>query len=122
MASTARTTAARQTAAKPAAPRLPKAAEDVAALNAAQEEATAAETMIVEWGGLEFEVIRDPDEWDFFSTSAPLAQGNIAQGLIGILGNDQVIELRKAYPRFTQRQARELYTALNEALGFGSGN
>ncbi|WP_433592319.1 hypothetical protein [Nocardia sp. CA-145437] len=89
---------------------------------AAQREAEGSEYVTVEWGGLAFEVLADPDEWDFFTVSAPLSQGNIGLGLIGLLGNAQVLTLRKMYPKFTQGQARELYDTISEALGFGSGN
>ncbi|WP_029931090.1 hypothetical protein [Nocardia otitidiscaviarum] len=89
---------------------------------AAQREAEAQEMATVEWGGLAFEIIADPEDWDFFTVSAPLSQGNIAAALVGLLGNAQTITLRKAYPKLTQGQARELYDKISETLGFGSGN
>lgn len=86
----------------------------------AQREAEGPEYITVEWGGLEFEILSDPDELDFFAVSAPLAQGNIAQGLIGLLGQKQITTLRKMYPKLKQGEARELYDVIIAAMGFGS--
>ncbi|SUA72656.1 Uncharacterised protein [Nocardia otitidiscaviarum] len=117
-------TAAKKAPAKRATPHKPEGVREPQdhLKPAAQREAESAETVTVAWGGLAFDIIADPNEWDFFAVSAPLAQGNIGVALLGLLGNAQTVELRKAYPRLTQGQARELYDAISEALGFGSGN
>lgn len=84
--------------------------------SAAQREAEGVETITVEWEGLEFEIISDPDEWDFWTTTQPLAAGNTAVGLIGLLGGQQAMKLRAAFPRLTNPEARDLFETINKAV------
>ncbi|OZC50516.1 hypothetical protein CH289_15940 [Rhodococcus sp. RS1C4] len=84
--------------------------------SAAQREAEGVETVTVEWEGLEFEIIADPDEWDFWTVTQPLASGNTAVGLIGLLGGQQAMRLRAAFPRLTNPEARDLFETINKAV------
>ncbi|WP_037182585.1 hypothetical protein [Rhodococcoides fascians] len=84
--------------------------------SAAQREAEGVETITVTWEKLEFEIVADPDEWDFWTVTQPLAAGNHAVGLIGLLGPQQSMKLRAAHPRLTNPQARDLFETINRAV------
>ena len=91
--------------------------------SAAQIEAEAEEaggTAEVEWEGLTFDVVADPDDWDFWTVTAPLSENNIPQALLGLLGPAQAMKLRRAKPRLTNPEARELFDEINKVLGMGS--
>lgn len=87
---------------------------------AAQREAEGVDTVPVEWEGLTFYVPSDPDEWDFWTVTEPLSANNIPQGLMGLLGPKQALELRKAKPKLSNTEARALFDAIGEAVGTGS--
>jgi hypothetical protein len=91
--------------------------------SAAQLEAEGADLVDITWEGITFQVNGDPDSWDFWTVTQPLAQGNIPAGLIGLLGPDQALKLRVAKPALTNLEARALFDELNKALGLhNTGN
>lgn len=87
---------------------------------AAQLEAEGVETVTVEWDGLAFEIPTDPDSWDFWTVTHPLAAGNIPVALTGLLGPEQSMRLRLAKPQLSNPEARELFDTINRAIGMGN--
>ncbi|OZE39103.1 hypothetical protein CH278_02130 [Rhodococcus sp. 05-2254-5] len=84
--------------------------------SAAQIEAEGTETVTVEWEGMTFHIASDPDEWDFWTVTRPLAAGNVPVALTGLLGGEQTALLRQARPRLTNTEARDLFNTINEAV------
>lgn len=120
-----RKTAAKRTPAKRAQPHKPAGVKEPTdrPKSAAQIEAEATDIITVEWEGLTFEIDADPDSWDFWSVTHPLAQGNAPVALIGLLGNVQAGKLRIAYPSLTNTQARNLFDLINKEIGLhNTGN
>ncbi|WP_280441194.1 hypothetical protein [Nocardia brasiliensis] len=114
-----KTVAKRATPHKPAGVREPQDHKTPAA----QREAEAVELAVVEWEGLTFEIVADPDEWDFWTVITPLSANNVPQAIIGLLGPKQTSLLQRAKPRMKGPEARELFDKISEAVGFGnSGN
>ena len=104
---------------KPANVRQPRDRPKSAAQIEAESEA-AGDTAQVEWEGLTFDVVADPDDWDFWTVTAPLSENNIPQALLGLLGPQQALKLRRAKPRLTNPEARELFDEINKVLGMGN--
>ncbi|WP_433660796.1 hypothetical protein ACQPW1_00455 [Nocardia sp. CA-128927] len=115
-------TAPRKTATKRATPTKPAGVREPQDHKrpAAQREAEGVETVVVEWEGLEFEIVADPDEWDFWTVLTPLSANNIPQAIFGLLGPRQTTVLQRAMPRMKGPQARDLFDAISDAVGFGS--
>lgn len=91
--------------------------------SAAELEADGAETFPIEWRGLKFDIIADPDDWDFWTVTTPLSQGNTPAALLGLLGPEQQMKLRMAMPKLRNPEARELFDLINKEIGFrNTGN
>jgi hypothetical protein len=103
---------------KPAGVRQPRDRPKSAAQIEAESEG-AGNTAQVDWEGLTFDVVADPDDWDFWTVTAPLSENNIPQALLGLLGPQQAMKLRRAKPRLTNPEARELFDEINRVLGMG---
>lgn len=115
----AKRAAAKKTPAKRAQPHKPagvKAPTD-RPKSAAQLEAEGADMVEIKWEGLTFEINGDPDSWDFWTVTQPLAAGNIPAGLVGLLGQEQALKLRVARPALTNLEARSLFDKINKDLG-----
>ncbi|WP_280393230.1 hypothetical protein [Nocardia wallacei] len=89
--------------------------------SAAQREAEGIATTTVEWRGLTLQVPTDVDTWSYWNVIAPLAHGNETRAMYGLLGA-QINEVAKKFPNMTARDGRELFDAINDALGLNSGN
>jgi hypothetical protein len=128
MTAAARKTTARKTAPRKAVRAVPYKPEGVKEPqdhldSAAKREAAGEEYAPVEWDGLEFQVLADPDDWNAWTVLDPLSSGNIPRAVVGLLGQEQSIELRKLRPNMTALQMRQLFDAISKAVGFGnSGN
>ena len=103
---------------KPAGVRQPRDRPKSAAQIEAESEG-AGGTAQVDWEGLTFDVVADPDDWDFWTVTAPLSENNIPQALLGLLGPQQALKLRRAKPRLTNPEARALFDEINRVLGMG---
>lgn len=91
--------------------------------SAAELEAAEAETFPVEWRGLTFDIVADPDDWDFWTVTTPLSQGNTPAALLGLLGPTQAHKLRMKFPQLRNPDARELFDLINREIGFrNTGN
>ncbi|MBB5915278.1 hypothetical protein BJY24_004145 [Nocardia transvalensis] len=124
------TTKPRTTPAKPRAPRAatpaatghPGITEPEAPKSPAQREAEGIATTPVEWRGLTLEIPTDVDTWSYWNVIAPLAHGNETRALYGLLGNAQIALVQTKYPDMTAKDGRDLFDAINAALGLNSGN
>ena len=91
--------------------------------SAAQREAEAEDTVTVEWEGMTFSVPSDPDEWDFWTVTQPLAAQNIPMALTGLLGPQQMMQLRIARPDIRNPEIRDLFNIINKAIAdINTGN
>lgn len=91
--------------------------------SAAQREAEAVDTITVEWEGMKFTVPSDPDEWDFWTVTQPLAANNIPLSLAGLLGPEQMMKLRLARPDIRNPEVRNLFNVINKAIAdINTGN
>lgn len=116
------TTAPRKTPARRTPPRpagAPEPQDHLSPKSAAQREAEGGETVTVEWEGLTFTVLADPDQWDYWTVIVPLSANNIPQALFGLLGQRQTSMLQRAKPHMKGPEGRDLYDTISEAVGFG---
>lgn len=91
--------------------------------SAAQREAEAEGTVIVEWEDMAFSVQADAEKWDFWTVTQHLAANNIPMALIGLLGPQQVMQLRLARPDIRNPEIRDLFDVINKAItGINTGN
>ena len=85
----------------------------------AQAEAEGEATTTIEWDGLEFEILSDPDDWDFWTVVEPLSANNVVQATLGLLGPKQTLKLRQARPKIKPTDFASLFQAIQEQVGFG---